>query len=214
MPVVRDALGHHSFRLEPRRVWVAAGGKRLIQRSQETFFGKASLWLGQHHVGRDEPFVVGAFEQREHGADARVGQTFTGGVPGLHQVGGGFMTVVAVGHAPDERILVGLLGQVGKQFAKLNPVHIGGDRLFQLTHVVVARVRLGVPGVNVRHATPQEDLDDRLGLGFGRGGFDTLSFQLRTPRSALRAQQQSSRAEQTEAQSFAPGHRQTQGQTQ
>ena len=77
------------------------------------------------------------------------------------------MAVVAVGHAADERELVGLLGQLGKQAAELESRHIGGDHGREVAHVVAAGVRLGVPGVDVRHAAPQEDLDHRFGLDPG-----------------------------------------------
>ena len=127
LPVVRDAPGSDAFDLEPRRVGVAAGGKRLEQGAEETFFRKSPLGLGQDHVGRDQPFVIRAFEQREDGADAGVGQPFTGRVRGLHQVGSGLMAVVTVGHAADEGKLVGLLGEVGEQFAEPKPIHVGGD---------------------------------------------------------------------------------------
>ena len=45
------------------------------------------------------------------------------------------------------------------------PVDVGGDRLVERAAVVVARVRLGIEGVEVGRAAPQPDLDDRLGLG-------------------------------------------------
>ena len=39
--------------------------------------------------------------------------------------------------------------------------------LGQVTHVITACIGFRVPGVNVRHATPEEDLDDGLGLRLG-----------------------------------------------
>ena len=77
------------------------------------------------------------------------------------------MGVDAVGHAADDGILVGLLGQQGQQLADADAVHVGGDRLVQRAAVVVAGLRLGVEGVEVRRAAPHPDLDDRLGLGLG-----------------------------------------------
>ena len=149
---------------------VAAGGERLVARSQEAGFGEPALRLGQHDVGRDQPLVAGvvALEQRDHGADARKDQPAAGRAPGLHQVGRRLVAVVAVRHAADDRVLVGLLGQQRQQFADPNAVHVGGDRLVQRAAVVVARFRLGIEGVQVRRAAPHPDLDDRLGFALGR----------------------------------------------
>ena len=207
LPVVGDAPGDDAFHLEPRRVRVAAGGKGLELRPQEALFGEPPLRLGQHHVGRNHALVAGALEQREHGPDARIGQPLAGRVPGLHQVGRRFVAVVAVGHAADQRVLVGLLGQFGKQLAELDAVHVGGDRLAELAHVLAARVRLRVPGVVVRHAAPQEDLDDRLGLGFGRrpAGLRRLAAAARASDAQAVGQHQPRRAAQAPPQRLAPG---------
>ena len=75
------------------------------------------------------------------------------------------MAVDAVRHAADEGILVGLLGQQRQQFADADAAHVGGDRLVQRAAVVVAGLRLGIEGVEVRRAAPHPDLDDRLRLG-------------------------------------------------
>jgi hypothetical protein len=85
---------------------------------------------------------------------------YAGWVAGLHQVGRRLVAVVAVGHAADEGELVGLPGQLGEERAELDSLHVGGDEFVELAQVVVARARLRVPGVVVRHAAPQEDLDD------------------------------------------------------
>ncbi len=78
------------------------------------------------------------------------------------------MCVYAVGHAADNGVFVGLLGQQGKQFADHDPVHIGSDGLVQGTAVVVAGLRFGIESIEVRRAAPHPDLDDRLGLGLDR----------------------------------------------
>src|ERR1035438_5809317 len=79
-------------------------------------------------------FVVRALEQREHRADARVGQALAGRMRRLHKVSSRFMTVVPMGHAADEGILVCLLRQVGEQFADLDAVHVGGYRFSEVAH--------------------------------------------------------------------------------
>ena len=125
-------------------------------------------------------------------------------MPGLHQVGRRLVAVVAVGHAADQRELVGLLRQFGKQRAELNAGHVGGDRLGEIAHVLVARVRLGVPRVVVRHAAPQEDLDHRLGLDLGRC-FDRLWGSRRALGPQAIGRQHSRRAAKTPPQCLAPG---------
>ena len=160
LAVVGDIPSHDAFDFESHGVRVAAGGKRLELRPQETLLGEPPLRLGQHDVGGNHAGVSGAFEQREDGADARIGEAFAGRVPGLHQVGRRFMAVVSMRHAADEGILVGLLGQFGKQRADLDAVDIGGDHRGELSHVFAARLRFGIPCVVVRHAAPEEYLDD------------------------------------------------------
>ncbi len=164
-----DAFGDDAFDDELGRRGVAAGGERLVARAQEPGFGEPALRLGQHDVGRDQPLVAGvvALEQRDHGADAGKDQPAAGRAPGLHQVGRRLVAVVAVRHAADDGVLVGLLGQQRQQFADPNAVHVGGDRLVQRTAVVVARFGLRIEGVQVRRAAPHPDLDDRLGFALG-----------------------------------------------
>ena len=98
---------------------IAAGGEGLVARAQEAGFGEAALRLGEHDVGRDQALVAGvvALEQRDHRADAGIDIAAAGHAAGLHHVGGGFVAVDAVGHAADEGILVGLLGQQRQEFA-------------------------------------------------------------------------------------------------
>ena len=45
LPSIGDAAGDDAFDLEPVRIGIAAGGKRLELRPQKTFFGEASLRL-------------------------------------------------------------------------------------------------------------------------------------------------------------------------
>jgi len=75
------------------------------------------------------------------------------------------VSVVAVRHAADDRVLVGLLGQQWEQFADSHAVGVGGDRILERAAIVVARLGLGIERVNVARAAPHPDLDDRFGLG-------------------------------------------------
>ena len=164
LPPVVDSPVDDSLHLEAGRVRIAARGERFVRGAQEALLGKPPGCLEHHDVGRKQPFVLLFLEEGEDGAHAGVGQPPAGQVAGLHQVGRRLVAVVAMGHAADQGVLVGLLGQFGEQRAELDSIHVGGDDLVKLTQVVVARTRLRVPGVVVRHAAPQEDLDDRLGL--------------------------------------------------
>src|SRR5437660_343331 len=79
-----------------------------------------------------------------------------------------------MGHAANERILVSLFGEAGEKRAELNSVHVGGDRLYEVPHVIVARFRFWVPRIVVGHTTPKKYLDDRFGLAledWRRGAF-------------------------------------------
>ena len=80
------------------------------------------------------------------------------------------MTVLAVGHAADDGVLVGHLGQLGEQLADADPLDVRLDGMIQRPGVVVARLRLGIEGVGVGRPAGEPDLDHRLGLGRGRGG--------------------------------------------
>ena len=75
------------------------------------------------------------------------------------------MGVDAVRQAPDQRVLVGLLRELGQQFADEDAVDVGRDRLVELPAVVVAGGRLRVERVEVRRAAPEPDLDDGLSRG-------------------------------------------------
>ena len=99
------------------------------------------------------------------------------------------MTIVAVGHAADERILVGLLGKFRQQLTDAYAVDVGLDGFIQRTLIVTARVGLGVKSVDVAGSTPQPDLDngfgfplDRFdGFGPGLGGTDHQWFHEEKP---------------------------------
>ena len=60
-------------------------------------------------------------------------------------------------------------------------VGIGFDIVDATAVVIVTRIRLGVPGVVMRHAAPQEDLDNRLGFD-GAGGWHDGAGGLRRRR--------------------------------
>ena len=133
----------------------------------------------------------------------------------LHQVGRGLVAVVAVRHAADERILVGLLGQLGEPLAEGDALHVGRQEILHRAVVIVTGIRLGVPGVVVGHATPQEDLDDRLGADDARRGRDEIRglrglTGVRAQHTAM-VKQQSRETEQADAHDFAPGQRQAEG---
>ncbi len=171
--IVAEAGRNDSFHHELLLHRVASRGKRHVARSQKTGFRKSSLRLGKHDVGWDQPLVAGlvASEQGDHCPDAWVHQPIAGTPAGLRQIGCRLVAVVAVSHAADERVLVGLLGQQREQLADADAVHVGGDRVVQWPAIVVACGRFGVECVHVRWPTGQPDLDDRLGLGrFGFGG--------------------------------------------
>ena len=104
------------------------------------------------------------------------------------------------------------LASLGNHSPSWMPSTLVGRQFLHRAHVVVARVRLRVPGVVVRHAAPQEDLDDRLGLdGAGRrrdGAGGLRRWRGVGAKHAAVVEQQSGRAEEADAQDFAPGHRQ------
>ena len=60
------------------------------------------------------------------------------------------MGVDAVGHAADDRVLVGLLGQLGQQLADPDAVDVRLDRLVERSAVVVPGLGLRVERVQVR----------------------------------------------------------------
>ena len=117
LPLLRDTFARHAFDLEARRIGVAPGAESLETAVPGSLLRRTALRLRQHHVRRDQPFVISALEQGKHRADARISEPFSWGMRGLHQVSGGLVPVIAVGQAADERELVRLFGQVRKQLA-------------------------------------------------------------------------------------------------
>ena len=80
------------------------------------------------------------------------------------------MPVVAVRHAAENRVLVGLGGQLGERFADLDSRDVRRDRFVQRAAVIVARFGLGIERVQMRRAAPHPDLNHRVGLGRRCGG--------------------------------------------
>ena len=202
---VGDAASDHPLDLEPRRIGIASGRERLEARPEKTFLGEPPLRPRQHDVGRNQAFVVGALEIGEHGADARKGQSPAGRMTGLHQVGGRFVPVVAVGHAADDRELVRGFRQLGKQRSEADAGHVGVRHIAEFAHVILARFGLRIPRVVVRHAAPQEDLDHRLGSDFGLRLFRFRGSRQGTGGDAV-AHHQATRTKQAPAHGVAPGH--------
>ena len=99
---IADSFCDNSFDLKARVIGIPAGGERFIHRSEKAFFRKASLRLGQYHIGRNQSFVTGIFKVGKNSADAGIGDFLLARVAGLHVVGGGFVTVDSVSHAADQ----------------------------------------------------------------------------------------------------------------
>ena len=57
------------------------------------------------------------------------------------------MAVIAVGHGPDDRVLIRLLGEQRQQFTDLYPRHIRLNRLVQRPAEVIPGGGLGVEGI-------------------------------------------------------------------
>ena len=127
---------------------------------------------GEDDVRRHQPLVAGVVsaEERNHRPDPRIDLPIARHAARLRGVRRCFVGKDAVRHAADDRILVGLLGQVGQQFADADAGHVRGDGLVQGTAIIGARGRFGVEGVEVRRPAPHPDLDHRFGLGLGTGG--------------------------------------------
>ncbi len=194
-----DTTGNDAFDIERLLQRVAAGDEWFVTCPQKARLGESPQRLGHHDIRWNQALVSGVVtsEQRDHGAGAGIDQPIAGRATGLHQVGRRFMAAVVVGHAADDGVLVGLLGQQRKLATDADAVHIGRDRFVQRTAVVVARVRLGIESVGVRRAAPHPHLDHGLGLGRRclRGGPGS-----RRPTAG----QQSRTARQTTAQHLAP----------
>ena len=156
LPLVGDALRHDAFDDEAGLGRVAAGGEGLVANAQEAGLGEASLRLGEDDVGRHQPLVAGVVsaEERNHRPGPRIDLPIARHAARLRGVRRRFVGEDAVRHAADDRILVGLLGQVGQQLVDADAVDVRGDGLVEGTAIVVARGRLGVEGVECAAARP------------------------------------------------------------
>ena len=118
----RAAFLHARFRHAGRRneplhaeflgVGIAAAGKGAVIGPQKTFGRETPQRLGQRDIRRQVALIAGLFPcVRHHGADRGVAQIGRGRGAGHHFIGGRLVSVVAVGHAANDAVLVGLLGQ-------------------------------------------------------------------------------------------------------
>ena len=121
---------------------VAAGGEWFV-RSRGSPLRRIALRLGEHDVGRNQAGVAASLPLNSETTAPTDGkrQALAGCPAGLHRVGGRFVRVVAVGHAADEGVLVGLLGQQRQQFADEDARHVGRNRCRQRAAEVVTRGR-------------------------------------------------------------------------
>ena len=99
------------------------------------------------------------------------------------------MAVVPVGHAADERILVRLLGQLGKELADADAADVCLDRGVERAAVVLSGLGLGIESIDVAGTAPEPDLDDRLGLADGGFvcGVNAERFHQEDTRTAVNA---------------------------
>ena len=100
------------------------------------------------------------------------------------------MAVDAVGHAADDGVFVGLLGEQGHEFADSYAVHVGGNRLVERAAIIGAGLRLRIESIQVGRSAPHPDLDDGLGFGLGRwGSLERAQTQVVAQQQAARAQE-------------------------
>ena len=166
-----DTRSDDALHGERRLRGVAASCKGPKPRTQKAGFIETALGFGENDVGRNQPFVTGivASEQGRHGASAGINHAAAGLPPSLHHVGGGLVSVVAMGHAADDGIFVRLLGDERQEFQNARAGHDGLNGL-ERARVFRARVGLGIKGVKMRRPAPHPDLDDRLGTRVGGHG--------------------------------------------
>ena len=166
-----DARSNDTLNGERRLRGIATGGKGTEPRTQKAGLVKTALGFGENDVGRNQSFVPGvvALEQGSHRPGAGINHAAAGLPPSLHHVGGGFVTVVAMGHAADDGIFIRLLGGERQQFHDARAGHDGLNGL-ERAGVFRARVRLGIKGVKMRRPAPHPDLDDGLGTRVGGHG--------------------------------------------
>ncbi len=171
------------------------------------------MQFGQHDIRRDQPAIarIVTLEERDHGAGREINHPAAGRPAGLNHVGGRLVGVDAVGHAADDGILVGLLGQERQHLANPDAGHIGLDRLGERAAVIVAGAWLRVERIEVGGAAPDPDLDDGLGFrlccrrggapGSGRGGL----CRVQAVRAQPVGQQQTCCAQERPLHRFTPG---------
>ena len=171
LPLVGDALRDDAFDDEAVLGRVAAGSERLVADAQEAGLRKASLRHGEDDVRRHQPLVAGVVsaEERNHRPRARIDLPIARHAAGLRGIGRCFVGKDAMRHAADDRILVGLLGQIGQQLVDADAGHVRGDRLVERPAIIVARGRFRIEGIEVRRSAPHPDLDHRFGFGLGTG---------------------------------------------
>ena len=170
LALIVDALRDHAFHGEAGLRRIAAGGERLVFRAQEAGLGEAALRLGEHDVGRDEPFVSGvvALEERDHRAHAGVDTSWP---PETRPV---CMVYDAVSCAFTPCVMLRMseylsacLASSGSSSRDANAFDVGLDGVVERPAIVVAGLGLGIEGVEVRRAAPHPNLDD--GFGFAGG---------------------------------------------
>jgi hypothetical protein len=77
-----------------------------------------------------------------------------------------------VGHAAEDRVLVGVFGELGEELTDANAGDVGGDGFAQGAGVVFTGFGLGIEGIEVRGAATHPELDDGFcssGACGGRG---------------------------------------------
>ncbi len=186
----RNDAVHH----EPGGIGLSAGDQRRIFFAQEPHLREAPLGHRQDHVGRQISFVIFGFEHGDHRADGGIDLAAAGDPSGLHEVGGGLMTVVGMGHGANDGVFVRVPGQQRKVFADADPRNVGGDGLVSAV-VRFGGIRLGVESLKLAWTAPDPHLDDALrpggrSLSGGAGGSGLLSEvePIQTPGGAEKAQ--------------------------
>lgn len=126
---------------------------------KKAYFAKASFGKGEDDVGGELSFVGFAFHHGNDGSNGGIDKAFAGFAPGLHDVGGGFVSAVGVGHATDDGVLIGALSESGEEFAYFYAGDVGGDG-FEVVVIVFAGIGLRIEGFEVGGASPYPYFDD------------------------------------------------------
>ena len=182
LALVGDPPGDDALDLEPGRIRVAAGGERLVLRAQKALLGEPALGPCQHHVGRDHPVVIVAPGQREDRSDARIGQ------PLARRVARSASGRPAVSWP----LLRCVMPRISENLSACSPAWETARRSGPPARWCRSpprtrpcsrdrRLGLRIPGVDVRHPAPEEDLDHRLGLGLDLELGIGLARDLRRP---------------------------------